>query len=302
MTDNICPTCGDSFKSPTGMKNHHRISHGESLSTVTMECGYCGSKIKKKEYELEESGNGYCDHECYTKDKSKPQKKAVECDNCGQEFEAKKSSNGRYKKYCSEDCRWANVESPNPNKEANKINCDYCGQSFRRKPSSVHDRNYCSQNCMGNHRRELYQGKGNPAHKGEKHKECKECDTQYSVKPSLVQSSKYCSKECHNQSLRTKGSAFFAETLEYSIGPNWREQREKRLERDDYMCVVCKMSDQEHKKRYSQGLHVHHIQPRRMYFDGDTYDYKSANRVENLVTLCHDCHNRWEGIPLRPQQ
>lgn len=88
---------------------------------------------------------------------------------------------------------------------------------------------------------------------------------------------------------------------EQYYGPNWPEQRQKRLERDDYQCVVCGLSNEEHKQRNGSGLHVHHIQPLSSYKSDGEVDYKRANRVENLISLCQICHNKWEGIPVRPQ-
>lgn len=84
-------------------------------------------------------------------------------------------------------------------------------------------------------------------------------------------------------------------------GPNWLKQRETRLERDGYQCVVCKISNEEHNARYDKGLAVHHIRPFRTFREDGMVDYDAANRLENLVTLCVSCHRRWEGIPLRPQ-
>jgi 5-methylcytosine-specific restriction endonuclease McrA len=85
-------------------------------------------------------------------------------------------------------------------------------------------------------------------------------------------------------------------------GPNWQEKRAKRVERDGHQCVVCKMSNEEHKEEYGRALNVHHIQPLSSFREEDErVDYDRANRLENLITLCCKCHGRWEGIPLRPQ-
>jgi len=85
------------------------------------------------------------------------------------------------------------------------------------------------------------------------------------------------------------------------MGPNWNEQRQRRIERDGGKCVVCKLGMEEHKSRYNRELNVHHIEPRRKYIENGELDYKAANRIENLITLCQSCHKKWEKVPLRPQ-
>lgn len=43
-----CPTCGDTFENDVGMKSHHTMVHGQSLtpeSRVKTECSRCGSSI-----------------------------------------------------------------------------------------------------------------------------------------------------------------------------------------------------------------------------------------------------------------
>lgn len=80
-------------------------------------------------------------------------------------------------------------------------------------------------------------------------------------------------------------------------GPNWHEQRDKRLERDDYECVVCSAGVPE----LGQNPDVHHIIPLREFVVDGELDHEAANDLTNLVSLCRSCHGRWEGIPLRPQ-
>lgn len=66
-------------------------------------------------------------------------------------------------------------------------------------------------------------------------------------------------------------------------GPNWEVQRQRALERDRYTCQVCGASGQ------GRSLHVHHKTPFRM-FDS----FIQANLLENLVSLCPECHRRVE--------
>jgi 5-methylcytosine-specific restriction endonuclease McrA len=73
-------------------------------------------------------------------------------------------------------------------------------------------------------------------------------------------------------------------------GPNWREQRRKALERDNYTCQQCgKRADPE---RWWRAVHVHHKRKIRWYYDHETggIDYGKANDLDNLKTLCRACH------------
>jgi DEAD/DEAH box helicase domain-containing protein len=74
-------------------------------------------------------------------------------------------------------------------------------------------------------------------------------------------------------------------------GPNWNGQRKLALERDGRRCRTCGASGEE------SLLHVHHIRPFREYgyAPGENENYKFANQLDNLVTLCPSCHRRAEA-------
>jgi hypothetical protein len=74
-----------------------------------------------------------------------------------------------------------------------------------------------------------------------------------------------------------------AGVLDY--GPDWPDRRREALERDDWSCVLCNYSNDAHVERYGQGLDVHHRRKFRSFESA-----REANRLENLVTLCRDCH------------
>lgn len=68
-------------------------------------------------------------------------------------------------------------------------------------------------------------------------------------------------------------------------GPNWDLIRKVVLDRDQYMCQICrKFFPGEH-------LHVHHRQPLRSFASID-----DANQTSNLISLCPRCHHRAEAI------
>ena len=74
-------------------------------------------------------------------------------------------------------------------------------------------------------------------------------------------------------------------------GPNWPEQRAKARARDGYLCVLCGAPEPPGRPH-----DVHHIRPFRTfgYIPGVNDNYRLANRLENLRTLCRTCHQRVE--------
>jgi hypothetical protein len=72
-------------------------------------------------------------------------------------------------------------------------------------------------------------------------------------------------------------------------GPNWLDQREKALRRDGWRCRECGLTMKAHRCIWEGALHVHHETKFREFEDCET-----ANRLENLVTLCRTCHYNQE--------
>jgi 5-methylcytosine-specific restriction endonuclease McrA len=73
---------------------------------------------------------------------------------------------------------------------------------------------------------------------------------------------------------------------EKEYGPNWSKQRGKCLKRDNSTCRVCGATTAD----IGRDLSVHHITPRSEFDDNWT-----QNKLENLVTLCPQCHGQFEG-------
>lgn len=68
-------------------------------------------------------------------------------------------------------------------------------------------------------------------------------------------------------------------------GSTWRLQRALARRRDQYRCQICGQPEQgvEH--------HVHHKIPFRQFTNAEL-----ANQLENLITLCANCHRKAEGV------
>jgi DEAD/DEAH box helicase domain-containing protein len=67
-------------------------------------------------------------------------------------------------------------------------------------------------------------------------------------------------------------------------GANWNTQRNAARARDDFRCQSCGISEG------STAHHVHHKVPFRTFLAHET-----ANQLENLVTLCPNCHHKAEN-------
>lgn len=68
---------------------------------------------------------------------------------------------------------------------------------------------------------------------------------------------------------------------------DWESHRKRILERDDHECVFCGMDNDLHSRAFGEGLHIHHIIPRREY---------GTDNKKNLMTVCTRCHRKIEAI------
>jgi 5-methylcytosine-specific restriction endonuclease McrA len=214
------------------------------------------------------------------------------CPTCGQECKSKKGMRQHHTRTHGESI--AKVE----------LECDGCGQSITRWKSQLDraEKRYCSSEC---YHANYDQPTGKDAHTwNRKEVECDYCGKPVTRRLSRVKRSEnlYCSRECadNDHSDRMSGESnprWLGGVVDY-YGPNWKEQRKKTLDRDNYTCQYCGAT------RSDGILSVHHIQKLR-YFK-QQYDtpkwWKRANKLSNLVTLCRVCHGQWEGIPLKPQR
>ena len=76
-----------------------------------------------------------------------------------------------------------------------------------------------------------------------------------------------------------------------SRGPDWPRQRDLARQRDGYLCRWCGAPE-----RPGRQHHVHHVTPFREFgwIAGENENYRQANRLSNLITLCPSCHRRAE--------
>jgi DEAD/DEAH box helicase domain-containing protein len=79
-----------------------------------------------------------------------------------------------------------------------------------------------------------------------------------------------------------------------NYGPNWEQQRNGARARDGFRCVQCGKPEAASEGRQHD---VHHIIPFRTfgYVAGLNENYRLANELDNLQTLCRACHTRAEA-------
>ena len=223
----------------------------------------------------------------------------VECDNCGETTDkrpAKVEENDHV--FCSRECYYdfgrpdmQGENNPNPKKEKVGVECVQCGDIFEVYPYRKETASFCSRECKDKHQSTVT-GEDAPNYRGQtKTFECQQCGgkfERYVRKNDCI----YCSKECYQEASKEmfKGEAnpVWRGGYDGYYGPNWKEQRQAALERDNYECQDC--GDQ------SEGNHVHH--KKRMGWFKEEYEspqwYLRANKLENLVTLCPSCHMQRE--------
>lgn len=258
-----CPTCGrGDFESAKGMKTHHKLSHGESISGVAVTCEQCGSEYREKPNRIERSR--FCSQECQNQ-------------------------------WLSENQRGEN----HPNRTGEVVECGNCGDSYYRPECEATEREFCSQECrkewFSENMDELQ-----PASKQSVTVECESCGCGFDVVPSRENRARFCSKDClgdfNGKNLSGENAPWWSGG-HVDYGPGWNKPKRKAVrERDEHKCQDCGMAQEDHLDKHGEKLHVHHIQKARTFDDPE-----KRNDKNNLITLCRGCHSRWEELsPLAP--
>lgn len=153
--------------------------------------------------------------------------------------------------------------------------CQYCAKVFQVIPSRAkHGRaKSCSPACQ------YAAARARPGRQVSL--TCAGCGGAFGLYPSRLEQHKgagrYCSRPCRDaHRIREHHPQFIGRPVHHR-GPNWHAQKRKARKRDDYTCQHCR----------APGCDVHHIRPFRLFAD-----YKIANDLGNLITLCRPCHRR----------
>lgn len=247
------------------------------MPTITTNCKGCQKEFTtyRSPAYLEKYKELYCSKACFDVHWAKAE--LFVCDNCGKDFTARRTPDRPNPRYCSMKCHTKHVGS------MVDFVCQTCGKVFETQRS--HKRKYCSKSCSGKH---SYVVGRNPS---PIFGDCKQCKKQLN-KAQHEDGGLFCSKQCF-YSFRTglsteKYNAIINGLLPNDLptsyrGPNWAKQRNNARHRDKYCCQRCGITE----SALCRQLDVHHIQPFRTFA---LADYKAANALANLVSLCHACH------------
>lgn len=78
-------------------------------------------------------------------------------------------------------------------------------------------------------------------------------------------------------------------------GPNWSKQKKACLGRDSFTCRKCGHVGQKKGKYWD--VSAHHVRKVKEFVIDGIFDWKSANDLSNLITLCetNGCHSTADG-------
>lgn len=128
------------------------------------------------------------------------------------------------------------------------------------------------------------------------YKQCDYCNKGiYVARKHLKGERKYfCDIECDNnyrRNVKSLGSVEREKRGKKYYGENWLRQARNARKRDAYTCQRCQIGEE----LYGKKLSVHHIVPF-VFFD----DYKEANNLKNLISICEPCHRKEHSGELHP--
>ena len=325
--DTTCPTCGrDDFSCVQGMRSHHTMVHGETLTLITIECSQCGVAYEAKEANAKRYSDHFCSNECMS---GWMEGRPTGNYKLGAEYRDEEHLHKLYHddgKSLTEiadeagvapqtihswmirlDIPRRSVEEGDGHLQHSKVEvtCSNCGTELTRVPSRMdrNERHFCSGSCHMEWRSKHWTGSDNPLF-NRVTVSCTWCDNSFEVLPRDLRKQErfFCSDDCHfswrSEFLSGENHPRFSGgRAKYGVG--WNESKKKTVrERDGHECQVCGMGQENHLEKYGCCLHVHHLIPARQFNDD-----AARNAMSNLVSLCYRCHRRAEQMaPLLPQE
>jgi len=208
--------------------------------------------------------------------------------------------------YCSQECHYAHKSERfsgdgNPQSTLQEVECASCGDAILkpRWDRKRYDKHFCDNDCYADWCSKVRHGKRHPVWTQYPTLECEVCGQSFKVRPAKSIEARFCSWECANkwksQAYAGEGNHNYTGGRAQYMGANWNTQRAKAIVRDQGRCVLCGVGTHEHLRKCGRELNVHHITPRSEFREGDELDWESSNVIENLVSLCDECHTKAEA-------
>lgn len=260
-----CPICEKEFKPVKKKQICCSKSCAQALRNppIYTNCCICGLKIKRTKFEMHKNERNYCSKECYAE---------------GMKVFLRGENNPNYKgkSYLGE--------------------CSYCSKEIvitDYEKRYVKKHHYCSTKCKSQHQKEINLGENNPKYRSIKCS-CSFCGKVLYRTPNYINSriNIYCSKECiadwQSKFWRGENHPNYNPTISLEDRENRRNfdgyayWRREVFKRDNYTCQCC--GDDK-----GGNLNAHHK---------DGYHWAKDKRIEidNGVTLCEECHNKFHSI------
>lgn len=231
----------------------------------------------------------------------------VTCHQCGKPIKKspshiKTSATGYF--FCSTPCLKAWQAS-----KTVLVKCGQCGKEFKRHKNHA-DRqmlHFCDNKCRGAWVGKTHMGENHPRWNSVLLVNCDQCGSSFrqrSITRLKRNEHNFCSMECSAQwssehKTGENNHNWKGGPNDY-YGPNWDRQARATRKRDGCKCRHCGMNQKKTKRAFD----VHHIVPFRHfgYIRGENDNYKQANDLTNLISLCQQCHAKAEAgqIPIQP--
>ena len=307
----VCPTCGkNDFNSEHGLKIHHTTVHNDRSLTleerVQFKCEGCGSTQQLTPDEAER--RKFCSYECKSEWQSEAysgedspnwvENVSVECSVCGT-TEERNPSQVNDTNFCSVSCeaKWksenrAGENHPNWNGGDVSVECTWCGDNLSRPKwqASGYEHHFCNNDCRGSYY------SSNPSELHEKERVtvfCEWCGNDKNVIHYYAERNErhFCNRKCRgkwrSENIIGESHPNWKGGYEPYYGTNWDQKRREAMERDEYQCALCGLTDEASKQIHGRELDVHHV-IRLNDFENPVH----ANVVSNLLTVCILCHQR----------
>lgn len=220
-------------------------------NSVVMPCDYCGKKIERTPWQIQNRKNHFCSRKCKGEwGKAHPRgRTVVQCAFCGKDIERLPYQiKARSNHFCDKQCnaRWLEKQTGtlSPHYNSVTVKCDFCGNNITKAPNRL------KRNALA-----------------------------------------FCDRDCHYEYKKSitgeKASNWKGGAAKF-YGPNWRKQSRAARKRDGYCCQSCGKSQVE-LGRALDVHHITPFKSFQ-YVPGENDNYIQANRLDNLISLCMRCH------------